>query len=286
MKRIGLILLASTLSTVPVDASSTDKKIEQLKKESIQGHTYLMYRTLQMNQSSSKEIVSIFKKKRDSFFNDYIIRVHELKNGKWKDSYKKVIKEQYDVKFITAGHIGKYEHTVVGYKSGSRNFLNSYLIGSPDGETLKTIQTKEELLMGNAKIAKGSLYYLNRSITLSKYSYKKNKLVSTGQPTGQDDRIVAEQPEVWLGLEQLSGRAKYIGKHTYTVHVGDRIGIGRNQLTDAKDYEYSLHSKGHYTMDWDYSKVSLLTKKPGTTYLILSPGPGEKEVDIEIIVKK
>lgn len=62
--------------------------------------------------------------------------------------------------------------------------------------------------------------------------------------------------------------------------------IGRNQLTDARDYEYSLHSKGHYTMDWDYSKVSLLTKKPGTTYLILSPGPGEKEVDIEIIIKK
>lgn len=173
MKRIGLILLALTLSTVPVDASSTDKKIEQLKKESIQGHTYLMHRTLQMNQSSSKEIVSIFKKKRDSFFNDYIIRVHELKNGKWKESYEKVIKEQHDVKFITAGLIGKYEHTVVGYKSGSRNFLNSYLIGSTDGETLKTIQTKEGLLMGNAKIAKGSLYYLNRSITLSKYSYKK-----------------------------------------------------------------------------------------------------------------
>ncbi|WP_313635617.1 hypothetical protein [Exiguobacterium sp.] len=113
------------------------------------------------------------QKEKRFIFNDYIIRVHELKNGKWKESYEKVINEQHDVKFITAGLIGKYEHAVVGYKSGSRNFLNSYLIGSTDGKTLKTIQKKKGLLMGNAKIVKGSLYYLNRSITLSKYSYKK-----------------------------------------------------------------------------------------------------------------
>ncbi len=37
MKRIGLTLLALTLSTVPVDASSTDKKIEQLKKDRFRG---------------------------------------------------------------------------------------------------------------------------------------------------------------------------------------------------------------------------------------------------------
>lgn len=287
MKKIGLTLLALSLCTVPVDASSsTDKKVSQLKKESIQGHTYLMHQTLQMNQSSSKEIVSIFKKKRDSFFNDYIIRIHEQKNGKWTDSYKKTIKEQHDVKFITTGLLGKYDHAVVGYKSGSRNVLSAYLIGSTDGKTLKTVQTKDGLLMGNAKIAKGNLYYLNRSITLSKYTYKKNKLVSAGKPNGQDDRIAAEQPKVWLGLEQQSGKTRFVGKRSYTVHVGDRIGIGRNLLTDTNDYEYSLHLKGHYTMDWDFSRVSLLTKQPGTTYLVLSPSLGAKSVDIEIIVKK
>ncbi len=301
MRKSLINLVVFSLFTVPVSAAtsnnSIETKIKELKNESFDGYKYLTHQTLQMNESSSKEIISIFKKKipgTNDYLNDYVIRIHEMKSGKWTNSYKKVLKEQHDLKIITKGQLGKYNHVVVGSKIGSRNILSTHLIGSLDGKTLNTIQTKENIMMGNAKIIKNNLYYMNRSITLSKYTYKKNKLVSSGKTNGRDDRIVAEQPKVWLGLKQKnhSDVVQVIGNKTYTVKVGDRIGIGRYLLEDTKSYEYSLHayddskkSKNTTRVYWDFSKSSLVTKKSGTAYLTLSPSLYVEPVQIKIIIK-
>lgn len=284
--KVFILCVVLIFVAVPTEAAqSTDQFVKELKKSNLNGYTYDDHQLIQLNSSKPLEVVSIFKKE-EAYWNDYMVLVHELKNGKWKQSYRRSFEDRSNLMFISKGRMGASDKIVVGTYEGSGSFLEAFLIGSPNGRDIKLMHQKSELYKGDALIIDGVLFYTNGSIVQQKYRVQNGKVVSAGRATGRDDRFIAGNPKIWLGLKHSGKNAVYVGKTTLYVKVGDRIGIGRHGLNDSRGYAYRVMSyDGGTTLDYDLNRPALVAKKRGTSVLSLEPEAYGDAVEITVIVR-
>lgn len=285
-KWLGLLLVVFLFTWSPsVDASaSTADQVKKLQRTTIEGHKMEDHRVLQLNSSAMREIVSLYKKEGE-YINDYMILVHEWKGGKWQITYKRKMPQRMYMKFITSGKMGASEKVVLGTYEGSSNAFDAIVIGSPDGKKIQTMQQKGTYFYGNATILNGVLYYMNSSVTIDKYKVEKGKVVSAGKPNGRDDRLVANNPKVWLGLVAQGGTTDYVGKRVMTVKVGERIGIGRYGVSDTRGYAYRFYTTSGDALEWDFKRPALVAKRKGTQVIQFEPEPYANPIELKIVVK-
>lgn len=280
---IGSLLFFSP--NITEAAISTDEFVDRLQQSSFDGYTYDDHQLIQLNTSRPLEVVSIFKRENE-FWYDYMIYVHELKNGEWKLSYRRPVDDLSNLTFITKGRMGATDKVVIGSYEGSGGFLTSYLIGSPNGRDIKMMHQKNALFQGGAWILDGVLFYGNGSIVEQKYRVQKGKVVSAGRGTGRDDRFISKNPKIWLGLKRSGTRAVYVGKQTIYAKVGDRIGIGRYGVSDSRGYAYRLLSDGASdSLEFDWDRPGMKAVKKGTTTLWLEPDAYGDSIEINVVVR-
>lgn len=289
MKRfIVALLIGSVLFFQPAAteaALSTEDFVAQLQDSWFNGYTYDDHQLIQLNTSRPLEVVSIFKREND-FWYDYMIYVHELKNGEWKLSYRRPVEERSNLMFITKGRMGATDKVVIGSYEGSGGFLESYLIGSANGRDIKLMQQKSGLFQGNALILDGVLFYANSSIVSQKYRVQNGKIVSAGRASGRDDRFISKNPKIWLGLKKSGNRTVYVGKKTVYAKVGDRIGIGRYGVSDTREYAYRLMTyDGSQVLTYDLERPGIKVVKKGTSVLSLEPDAYGEAVEIKVVVR-
>lgn len=281
-----LLLIGLIASNNPVEASSsTSDQVNKLKRMTIDGHTMQAHLVTQMNSSKMREIVSLFQREGEYYSNDYLVLVHEWKSGKWQQVYKREIPNRAYMQFVTSGKMGASEKVVVGAYEGSGNFMDAFVIGSPDGKKIQTMQQRGGYFYGNATIVNGTLYYMNSSVTIHKYKVQNGKVVSAGKPNGRDDRLVAGNPKMWLGLVARGETTDYVGKRVITVKVGDRIGIGRYGVSDTRGYAYRMYTTSGDSLEWDFKRPAFVAKRKGTDMIQFEPEPYADPIELKIIVK-
>lgn len=280
---MGSILLFQPNATQA--AQSTEDFVEELQYSWFDGYTYDAHQLIQLNTSRPLEVVSIFKRESD-YANDYMIYVHELKNGKWKLSYRRPVEYMSNLMFLTKGRMGATDKVVIGSYEGTGGYLDSYLIGSPNGRDIKLMHQNGGLFQGTVLIKDGVLFYANSSIVEKKYRVQNGKLISAGRTSGRDDRFISNNPNIWLGLKKSGDRTIYTGKKTLYAKVGDRIGIGRYGINDTRGYAYRLMSyDGDSTLTFDETYPILKVVKKGTSVLTLEPDAYGDSVEIKIVVR-
>lgn len=289
MKKILFALVFGSLllihPSVSKAAQSTENFVEELQYSWFNGYTYDDHRLIQLNTSRPLEVVSIFKRENEYGY-DYMIYVHELKNGEWKVSYRRPVEYMTNLSFITKGRMGATDKVLIGSYEGSGNFLDAYLIGSPNGRDIKLMQHKSSVFQGGAWIIDGVLFYGSGSIVSQKYRVQNGKVVSAGRASGRDDRLISKNPKIWLGLKMSGNRAVYAGKKTVYAKVGDRIGIGRYGVSDTRGYSYRLMSyDGSSVLSYDTVRPGMTAVKKGTAVLSLEPDAYGDAVEIKVIVR-
>ncbi len=282
----GMILgLALLLVSIPAEAAqSTDEFVKQLQRSYVNGYTYDDHMLIQLNTSKPLEVVSIFKREED-YWNDYMIYVHELHQGEWKQSYQRSIEDRSNLMFVTKGRMGATDKVVLGSFEGSGGFMDAFLIGSPNGRDIRLMQQKTGLFQGGAIILDGTLFYSSAGIAHQKYRVTNGKVVSNGRTAGRDDRFISGNPNIWIGLTKSGSRSVYTGKKTIYAKVGDRIGIGRQGLSDSRGYGYRLMSYGSFMLDDNPNRYGFIAKRKGTTVFSLEPEAYGDAVEIKIIVR-
>lgn len=215
-----------------------------------------------------------------------MIYVHELKNGEWKVSYRRPVEYMTNLSFIAKGRMGATDKVLIGSYEGSGNFLDAYLIGSPNGRDIKLMQHKSSVFQGGAWIIDGVLFYGSGSIVSQKYRVQNGKVVSAGRASGRDDRLISKNPKIWLGLKMSGNRAVYAGRKTVYAKVRDRIGVGRYGVSDTRGYSYRLMSyDGSPVLSYDTVRPGMTAVKKGTAVLLLEPEAYGNAVEIKIIVR-
>lgn len=286
-KWLSLLLLTGLITFVhPVEASSsTTDQVNKLKRMTIDGYTMQAHLVIQLNSSKMREVVSLFQRENEYYSNDYLVLVHEWKGGKWQQVYKREMLERGYMQFVTSGKMGASEKVVVGAFEGSGNYMDAFVIGSPDGKKIQTMHQRGGYFYGNATIVNGTLYYMNSSVTIQKYKVQNGKVVSAGKPNGRDDRLVAGNPKVWFGLTARGETTDYVGKRVVTVKVGDRIGIGRYGVSDTRGYAYRMYTTSGGSLEWDFKRPALIAKRKGTDIIQFEPEPYAEPIELKIIVK-
>lgn len=280
---IGCILLFQPNATQA--AQSTEDFIEQLQYSWFGDYIYDDHQLIQLNTSRPLEVVSIFKRENEYGY-DYMIYVHELKNGEWKVSYRRPVEYMSNLTFITKGRMGATDKVLIGNYEGSGNFLDAYLIGSPNGRDIKLMQHKSSLFQGGAWIIDGVLFYGSGSIVSQKYRVQNGKVVSAGRASGRDDRFISKNPKIWLGLKKSGSRTVYAGKKTVYAKVGDRIGVGRYGVSDTRGYSYRLMTyDGSTALVYDRVRPGMRAVKKGTAVLSLEPDAYGDAVEIKVVVR-